>query len=68
MDNKLFQHPGQILREDRLGLFTRSPFPSVHFHWTTTNSPGLVKRAEYPKGHGTANMVLATFAETNSLF
>jgi hypothetical protein len=36
MDDKLFQHPGQILREGRLGLFTQSPFLPVHFHWTTT--------------------------------
>ena len=38
MDDKLFQHPGQILREGRLGLFTQSPFLPVHFHWTTTKA------------------------------
>lgn len=36
MNEKFSQHPGQILREDRLGLFTPSPFLPVHFHWTTT--------------------------------
>ena len=37
MNAKFFQHPGTILREDPLGLFTRSPFLPVHFHWTTTH-------------------------------
>lgn len=37
MNEKFSQHPGQILREDRLGLFTPSPFLPVHFHWTTTS-------------------------------
>jgi hypothetical protein len=37
MNEKFSQHPGQILREDRLGLFTPSPFLPVHFHWTTTD-------------------------------
>ena len=36
MDDKFFQHPGIILRESRLGLFTQSPFLTVHFHWTTS--------------------------------
>ena len=36
MDETFFQYPGQILREDRLGVFTQSPFLPVHFHWTTT--------------------------------
>jgi hypothetical protein len=36
MNAKFSQHPGTILREDRLGLFTQSSFLSVHFHWTTT--------------------------------
>jgi predicted transposase YbfD/YdcC len=36
MDDKFFQYPDQILREDHLDLFTQSPFLPVHFHWTTT--------------------------------
>ncbi len=36
MNDKFSQHPGTILREDRLGLFTLTPFLPVHFHWTTT--------------------------------
>jgi hypothetical protein len=46
MDDKIFHHPGQILREDRLGLFTQFPFLSVHFHWTTTEGDGLGARQE----------------------
>ncbi len=47
MNAKFSQHPGTILREDRLGLFTRSPFLPVHFHWTTT--PSSLCRSEYPR-------------------
>ena len=36
MNETFSQHSGTILREDRLGVFTRSPFLPVHFHWTTT--------------------------------
>ena len=36
MNEKFPQYPGQLLREDRLGLFTPSPFLPVHLHWTTT--------------------------------
>ena len=36
MNDTFSQHPGTILEEDRLGLFTRSPFLPVHFYWTTT--------------------------------
>ena len=54
MDDKFFQHPGQILREGRLGLFTRSPFLPVHFHWTTTplDSSGLVAWPSSATGTG----------------
>jgi len=45
MNEKFSQHPGQILREDRLGLFTPSPFLPVHFHWTTTHTHPI---ANYP--------------------
>ena len=40
MNETFSQHSGTILREDRLGLFTRSPFLPVHFHWTTTLDSG----------------------------
>jgi len=36
MNDKFSQHPSTILREDRLGFFTLTPFLPVHFHWTTT--------------------------------
>ncbi len=36
MSENFFYHPDTILRTDCLDLFTRSPFLSVHFHWTTT--------------------------------
>ena len=36
MNANFFKHPGTILREDGLGLFTPSSFLPVHFHWTTT--------------------------------
>ncbi len=63
MDDKFFQHPGQILSEGRLGLFTQSPFLPVHFHWTTTahvsrtdrrttHSPPPIHRAARPFGLG----------------
>ncbi len=39
MNAKFSNHPGTILREDRLGLFTQSSFLPVHFHWTTTGFP-----------------------------
>ena len=39
MNAKFSNHPGTILREDRLGLFTQSSFLPVHFHWTTTSGP-----------------------------
>ena len=41
MNDKFSQHPGTILREDRLGLFTLTPFLPVHFHWTTTEGQTL---------------------------
>jgi len=44
MNAKFSNHPGTILREDRLGLFTQSSFLPVHFHWTTTEIPSLSKR------------------------
>jgi len=36
MNDKFSQHSSTILREDRLGFFTLTPFLPVHFHWTTT--------------------------------
>ena len=49
MNAKFSNHPGTILREDRLGLFTQSSFLPVHFHWTTTTSLSAGREANKAK-------------------
>ena len=51
MDDEFSHYPGQILREDCLGVFTQSPFLSVHFHWTTTKRDyGSRTEAHFERG------------------